>query len=75
MTASLLEVERKEISSRYRSGVIKKLTDIIQANYYKDEADALNYARGFKDRQEVTSREISGHDIDDPMEGDDIDED
>jgi hypothetical protein len=29
MTASLLEVERKEIGSRYRSGVIKKLTDIV----------------------------------------------
>lgn len=75
MTASLLEVERKEMNSRYRSGVIKKLTDIIQANYYKDESDALNYARGFKDRQEVTSREVSGHDLDGLVEGDDINED
>lgn len=75
MTASLLEVERKGISSRYRSGIIKKLTDIIQSNYYRDESDALDYARKFRNRQEITLREISGHDLDGSQEGDDIDED
>jgi len=75
MVASLLEVERKEISSRYRSGVMKKLTNIIQANYYKDEDDALNYARSFKNRQEVTLQEVFGHELDDSAREDDIDED
>jgi DNA sulfur modification protein DndC len=74
MTSSLLEVERREMSSRYRSGVIKKLTGIIKANYYKDEDDALNYARSFKNRQEVTLQEIFGHELDYSMRGEDIDE-
>ncbi|GHU89204.1 hypothetical protein FACS1894202_06870 [Clostridia bacterium] len=75
MIASLLEVERKAISNRYRSGLINKLTGIIQANYYKDEGDALDYARSFKNRQEVTLQEIFGHELDDSVKGEDIDED
>ncbi|MCL2249229.1 MAG: DNA phosphorothioation system sulfurtransferase DndC [Oscillospiraceae bacterium] len=60
MTASLLEIARKGIASRYRSGVIKKLTEIVKANYYKNENDALNHARTVKNRQDDTMQEVLG---------------
>ena len=75
MVASLLGIERKEIGSRYRSGVIKKLTDIIQTNYYKNEDDALNHIRNMKSRQAVTLMETHGYELDDITGEDDIDED
>jgi DNA sulfur modification protein DndC len=74
MVASLLEIERRGANSRYRGNLSKKLTDIIEANYYKDEADALKYARSFKDRKDATLQEILGLDLGETYEGDDIDE-
>jgi DNA sulfur modification protein DndC len=74
MVASLLEIERKGSNSRYRGNVSKKITDIIEANYYKDEEDALKYAKSFRDRKDATLQEILGLDLGETYKGDDIDE-
>lgn len=74
MISILLETERKEINGKFRAGIGKKLSSIIEANFYKNEEDALSYARGFRNRKDVTLQEMLGVEIEDAVEGEDIDE-
>jgi DNA sulfur modification protein DndC len=74
MTSSLLEIERRDISSKFRSGIGKRLSRAIESNFYMNEDDALSYAKMFKNRKDATLQEMLGTDANDEIEGEDIDE-
>jgi DNA sulfur modification protein DndC len=78
LMAALIETERREFSSKHRVGVLKKLTAIIEAHYYRDEDDALTYAQEFSKRRDDTLQAMK-ESLDfaefDAAEGGDVDED
>ena len=58
MIAGLLELERREFSTKYRNGFWGKLENIIEQCYYRDEEDALGYIKSFGERKEEMMKNL-----------------